>query len=107
MTNEEFIRFDIVPFSRGRGIQVMSEGISKLYPHFVGVDNDQHFLFASKVMEFVITYNADRFDISWLRVVKDKGFLISCQEKSILEIVPDNWAVIVNKKIAFIWFNKI
>jgi ADP-heptose:LPS heptosyltransferase/predicted SAM-dependent methyltransferase len=92
------VRFDIVPFTRGVGLDIGC-GTEKVFPHCIGVDNGHHFgksgadlmlrdavdlqIFNDNYMDFVFsshllehiedTHAALR---EWWRVVKEGGYLI-------------------------------
>lgn len=95
-------RFGIVPYTRGQGIQVLAEEQPKLYAHFVGVDDNLHKLFASKSMDFVVAYEVEEFNVKeWFRVVKDNGYLVSCQKTDVSGIMLQikGCSVIFGKKV--------
>jgi len=79
--DKQAFKYDIVPYTRGRGVQVLSLECPKLYNHFVGVDDEHAHLFASRVMDFVVAYDVDELDAGeWFRIIKDNGYLVLCQK---------------------------
>lgn len=97
------IKWDLVPFTRGRGLD-LGCGPNKTFPHFIGVDNGHHAafgwqikpdvsvetcedlgLFASQSMDFVFSSHLlEHIDFEkvpatlaeWSRVIKRDGYLI-------------------------------
>lgn len=91
------IKYDIVPYSRGQGIQVLSENYPKLYDHFVGASDEKHSVFASGVMDFVVACKVNDFNAEkWFRVIKQDGYLVSFQKSRVLNI---NANIVVDKQI--------
>ena len=94
----EKIRWDIVPYTNGRGLD-LGCGLFKAFPHFIGVDNGHHWgtngadvvvetcerldMFASGSMDFVFSSHLlEHIDdttsalTEWWRVVNDGGYLM-------------------------------
>lgn len=97
------IKWEIVPYTRGRGLELGS-GVQKLYPHFIGVDNKKDAaLFGHPINPDICVESAERMDFfasgsldfifsshllehiepervtgalkEWMRILKPKGFL--------------------------------
>jgi ADP-heptose:LPS heptosyltransferase len=62
-------RWDIVQYTRGVGVQVLSEGEEKLFPHFLASDKEREYLLADGTMDFVVNGSP--------RLLKDTGFLVT------------------------------
>jgi len=97
------VRWEIVPYTRGRGLELGS-GIQKLYPHFIGVDNrkdaalfghpinpdvavesaermeffasnSMDFIFSSHLLEHIEPERVTGALKEWMRIIKPKGYL--------------------------------
>lgn len=94
------VRWDIVPYTRGRGLDIGS-GVQKPFAHFIGVDNGHHRVFgqdirpditaeadnlgvfASRSMDFVFSShllehveNYENALAEWWRVIRVGGYLV-------------------------------
>jgi len=95
-------KYDVVPYTRGRGIQVLSSECPKFYEHFIGAENQHQRLFASRVMDFVVAYDVEDLDIAgWFRIVKNNGHLVLCQKTNALDnlIQQNECRVIIDKQV--------
>ena len=69
------IRWEIVPYTSGRGLQLNPMG-EKLFPHFIGADADQLYLFAGGVFDFIVVpKGAVEWKDAW-RVLQPGGHYI-------------------------------
>jgi len=79
-------RYDIVPYTRGRGLSI---GGDKIYPHFITLNHENAEiicdcenldLFTSNSMDFVFSNYLTKLDSkalkAWWRVIKDGGHLV-------------------------------
>jgi len=63
--------WEIVPYTRGKGLEVNSE--SRVFPHFMRADVD---CVKSQSLDFVLVRNAKRIEPQWWRVLKFGGYLV-------------------------------
>ena len=79
------LKWDIVPFTAGNGIQINPMG-EKLFPHFVGVDADQLKIFVGAAFDFAVTCSNDvDWDDAW-RVIKPGGHYVVVEGEERLRV---------------------
>lgn len=76
---DDSLRYDIVPYTRGFGLEVDPPETDKAYPQFVRIDPGQIGMFADNVVSFVVLRGDSEVDVSecW-RIIKYDGHLVFC-----------------------------
>lgn len=101
MKELEFIKYALVPYTRGRVIEV---GTTKPFNHFIGVGPEDVSLFADSSMNAVFSCVLDDLaDQStelkeWLRVIKPSGYLcLFGKSPEMMKQIGCTWDLVVNR----------
>jgi len=96
--NKNNFRYDIVPYTRGCGLQIISDQ-PKLYEHFALTVDENHKLFTTKAIDFIVAYKTENVNVKeWCRVIKDNGYLVLYQKKDI-SLNHKDYVEIINQQI--------
>lgn len=92
------LKYEIVPYTRGRGLEVNpNPETGKLYEHFIGVDDDQLHLFAGSVFDFVFSQNVNGNVLGLWRVIKPGGHMVLLAGGDAIKPISKGFDLVVNQ----------